>query len=348
MKQKRMLHYDLLRIVAAFSVVMLHCAAQFWYTLELHSTEWLIANAYDAVFRFGVPIFVMLSGVLFLNPDYTLNIKRLYTHNILRMIVLYIVWSCLYGLYDCTRFDIKAAGIKNVLREMLAGRYHLWFLPMIVGIYVLLPILKSWVTHASKQNIQYFLALFFILKIGTETIRALTVMDELHEILDKTQVPLICSYVGYFVWGYYLAHVGVSKKFKTWIYRLTLPAIVCNVVFGTWMSWRLDAPNGAVFDSYSVFTFIVVTAIFLFTLDKGKQLSFHARQEAVIKELSADTLGVYVMHIGVIEILEHAGIHCMLLPIWIGIPLLAVGVFALTVILAALLRRIPKIGTYLC
>ena len=76
----RMLHYDLLRILACFSVVMLHSAAQFWYTIPVTEPEWVIANSYDAVSRFGVPIFVMISGVLFLNNDREINLKRLYTH----------------------------------------------------------------------------------------------------------------------------------------------------------------------------------------------------------------------------------------------------------------------------
>ena len=138
-KRTRMIHYDLLRIAAAFSVVMLHSAAQFWYTLDIRSTEWIITNSYNAVFRFGVPIFVMISGAMFLDKNYTLNIKRLYKHNIFRMIVLYAVWSCIYGLYDCRNFDFAAVGIKEIIRELLYGRYHLWFIPMIVGIYMLLP-----------------------------------------------------------------------------------------------------------------------------------------------------------------------------------------------------------------
>ena len=71
--KERIIHYDLLRIVAAFSVVMLHSTAQYWYTLDIYSSEWIIANTYDAIFRFGVPIFVMMSGALLLNPGYELN-----------------------------------------------------------------------------------------------------------------------------------------------------------------------------------------------------------------------------------------------------------------------------------
>lgn len=348
MEKKRMLSYDLLRIAAAFSVVMLHCAAQFWYTLELESVEWNIANGYDAVFRFGVPIFVMLSGVLFLNPSYQVQIKRLYTHNIFRMAVLYVVWSCLYGLYDCRNFTIAEIGIKPILREMLNGRYHLWFLPMLIGIYMLLPVLKPWITYASKQNIQYFLCLFFVFKIGAETIRALTVMDELHQILDLIKIEMVCSYVGYFVWGYYLVYVGISSRLKKILYAGMIPAMICNIVLSSWMSQRLEIASGAVFDSYSIFTCWMVTAVFVFILEKGKTCKICAKQAALIQEISKDTLGVYVMHIGVIEILEAAGVHSMLLPIGIGIPVLAIFVFVVTTLLAAILRRIPWIGKYLC
>ena len=47
-QEKRMIHYDLLRILAAFSVVMLHSAGQKWYVLPVTGREWQIADAWDA------------------------------------------------------------------------------------------------------------------------------------------------------------------------------------------------------------------------------------------------------------------------------------------------------------
>lgn len=346
-KRKRMVHYDLLRIFAAFSVVMLHSAAQFWYTLDVRSTEWIIANSYDAVFRFGVPVFVMISGAMFLDRDYTLDVKRLYKHNILRMLVLYVVWSCLYGLYDCRNIDIQEAGIKAVFRELLYGRYHLWFIPMIVGIYMLLPILKCWVQNADPKNLQYFMGLFLVLQVGGETVRALTVTDEIHYILDTASIELACSYVGYFVWGYYLAHVGVSDRFQKVIYALVIPSAIMNIVLGNYLAWKVNSPVGAIYDSFGVFTFIIVTALFLITVEKGSKISFSEKSTAIIKELSADTLGVYLIHMGLIEILEHYGIHSMLVPIAIGIPLLAIFIFIISTGIAFLLRKIPVVGRYL-
>lgn len=347
-KKERKLHYDLLRILAAFSVVMLHSAAQFWYDLDVRSSEWVVANSYDALFRFGVPIFVMLSGAIFLDEKYELNIKRLYKHNIFRMILLYVIWSCAYGLYDSKGFDFETVGIKVILREMLMGRYHLWFLPMLVGIYMLLPILKSWVKHAEKKNVQYFLVLFFGLQICRETIRALTVTEELHHILNLAEIEMACGYIGYFVWGYYLVHIGISQKLRKIIYWLCIPAVLLNVILGNVLAWRAGTPVAAIYDSFGLFTFILVTAIFDFMNRKGYDISFRGKRSNIVKEIATDTLGIYVLHVGVMEFLQAQGIHSMVLPNIVGIPIYAILCFVICLLLTAILRRIPGIGRFLC
>lgn len=343
-----MVHYDLLRVIAAFSVVMLHSAAQFWYTLDVNDIQWKIANTYDALFRFGVPIFVMISGALFLGGSEKLNVKRLYAHNILRLAVIYIIWSCAYGLLDCRRIDWNYAGWKDVVREMISGRYHLWFLPMIVGIYVLLPVLRTWVRNAEKQNLQYFIGLFFVLQILRETLSALTTSDEFQTLLDLTRIELVCSYIGYFVWGYYIAHVGIPKKYHRWIYLSVIPSAVLNVALGNGLAVKAGVPVGTIYDSYGLFTFLTVTALFLFFAEVMSGVTYRPGMGRVLRELSGASLGIYVLHVGVMELTENIGIHSMVLPIGIGIPVYAVFCFLICYLLAAVLRRIPLIGRYLC
>ena len=131
--QNRNIQYDLLRILAAFSVVMLHSAAQYWYDLPIDGRAWKTVNAYDACFRFGVPIFVMISGAIFLDPKRELDVKRLYRHNMLRLAVIYLLWGAAYGLMDCYHYGFANLTWKDILKEMASGRYHLWYLPMLVG-----------------------------------------------------------------------------------------------------------------------------------------------------------------------------------------------------------------------
>ncbi len=360
--QNRILKYDLLRIIAAFSVVVLHASAQFWYTLDIRSADWFIANTYDSVFRFGVPVFVMISGAVFLDESYKLDIKRLYTHNILRLLVLYIIWQVLYGILDYSKYDPELVGWKELLTEVIYGRYHLWFLPMIIGIYMLLPVLKEWLAHARQRMVEYFLILFLVFQIGSETLRAFTVTDELHLLLDRAKPYMVCGYLGYFLWGYYLKKYGIGPKLCKLIYILVLPSLAVAALGTRVMSQKLGVPTLTGADSFAFPTFLIATALFIWEPWRrtGEKQEFPADKEKpeicknndtpgvkLIKELSRDTLGVYILHIGFIEIMEGYGLHSMTVPIGLGIPILSVVCFVSCSILAAVLRRIPFIGKYI-
>lgn len=345
--KKRMVHYDLLRIIAAFSVVMLHSCAQFWDSLDINSLEWKIADGYNAVSRFGVPVFVMLSGSLLLSKEYKLDVKRLYTHNILRLVTAYVFWSCMYGLLDCFFFGFDSLGWKDILREMLFGRYHLWFLPMIIGIYMLLPILRVWVHNAEKKNLQYFLVLFFILKILVQTMREIWPSGTLAYVLGLTEIELACGYVGYFILGYYIAHIGVARKYHKMIYISVIPSAVLNIVLGNMLSVRAGVPLGGIYDSFGLFTFCIVFAQFLFFTEVMSRLQYSGRTAYIIEGFSIGTMGVYMMHIGVMEILEKCGFHSMTIPNIAGIPLHAAVCFIICMCISLLLHRLPFVGKYI-
>lgn len=343
---KRKYDLDLLRILAAFSVVLLHTAAQFWYTLDVNGPEWKIANGYDACFRFGVPVFVMISGALWLGEERPLSIKRLYTHTILRLAAVYGVWSCLYGLWEYV--SAGRGGMQELARRMVYGKYHLWFLPLIIGIYVLLPVIKSWVQSASKQNLQYFLTLFFLLQILRQTLAALFPQAEWLYLLSLVQVDMVCGYPGYFVLGYYLRERGISQRWERILYAGALPAAGLNVIVSAMQSAAAGTPKEAVYDSYGLFTFWISAALFVFFTRRAGRLPRGERARGLLRELSADTLGVYVLHVGFIEWTARHGLHSRTIPIWAGIPLYALFCFCCCSLLAALLRRLPFVGRYLC
>lgn len=343
----RIVYYDLLRILAAFSVVMLHVSSQPWYELPVTDSRWLTANSYDALFRFGVPVFVMISGALFLPGPPKTDMKRLYTHNILRLLLLFLLWSCLYGLLDCWHFGFQDLTPRNIFQEMLYGRFHLWYLPMQLGIYMLLPFLRIWVQNADQKNIRYFLLLFLVFQVCSETVYAIFPGGDVAYATSLVKPYMVCGYLGYFIWGYYIAHYGIPQKYHRLLYAAGLISSVCNVLVSNRLSLWSGKPRGAIYDSFGIFTFVVSSALFLFFTAKVGKHSFSPRSGKIIRELSLDTLGAYVLHIGFIECLDPLDI-CRTLPYIVRIPLLAVLCFVTCALLAAVLRRIPLIGKYLC
>ncbi len=356
MRENRKLHLDLLRIVACISVIMLHSASQYWYKLPVTEGRWVVYNSWDAVSRFGVPIFVMISGMLFLSREGKPNLRRLYCNNILRLAIAYAVWSVIYGLWDCRGW--VGAGVKDYVAELILGRYHLWFIPMLVGIYMLLPVIKSFTDHCSKKEMEYFLLVFLILQIGRGTLAIVNIPALANVLVQLVHVEMACSYVGYFVLGYYLYRYPFSHVWQVRLYFAGIVSLVCAPVISMLASRYYASPRSEAFDSYSVFTFLVTVAVFVFFQEKLSGIKWKNTGKKVLAELSANTFGVYLMHVFVIEWLQTKGIDSMSLAgailgetaigCALGIPLLTVASYLICNIVISLIRRIPLLGRYIC
>lgn len=346
--RERQLNMDLLRILACFSVVMLHAAAQFWNYLPVRSAEWVVCNVYDAAFRFGVPLFVMISGRFFLSTPGETNIKQLYGKHIKRLFVVFVLWSVLYGIGDCAVWvNVNGFAWDSLISEVFMGRYHLWYLPMLMGIYMIIPILKKWILHCEKKDIEYLLILFAIFRIGFSTLDIMEFPTYIPHFLGQFKLDLAGGNVGYFVLGYYLYQYPPQKRMQKFIYLSGLLGLIGAILVSTMTSWRKGVPTATAFDSFSVFTFCVVVALYVFFQEAVGKAKLQ-KSSRLIRELSADTFGIYLLHLGLLEMLTLWGINTRMVNNIVGIPLIAILCFLLCAVVASILRRIPFVGKYIC
>ena len=130
MANNRIISFDVLRIIAAFAVVMLHVTSQRLDTSFL-SNEWEIRNVYDSFVRWCVPVFFMISGALFLDHGRKIDVGRLYKKNILHLIFIFFAWSFIYALYSAT---VRCYyNISHIILRILEGPVHFWFLKILIG-----------------------------------------------------------------------------------------------------------------------------------------------------------------------------------------------------------------------
>ena len=155
LRKNRIIQFDVLRVVAAFAVVLLHISAQRIYECY-PSSEWDTRNLYNALTRWCVPVFVMISGALFLDSTKEINIKTLYKKNIIRLVLVFIFWTIIYGAYA----GIKEHDAAKLIGKIIRGPYHFWFLRMLVGMYICVPLLRT--ITANKKLEKYFLCLSLI------------------------------------------------------------------------------------------------------------------------------------------------------------------------------------------
>ena len=196
----RIIYFDVLRIIAVFAVIMLHVAAQQFYS-AFPSDNWTYFNIYDSLCRWGVPVFVMISGALFLNPLKRFSVKTLYQKNIVRILLALIFWSVLYQLYIYRHNE--SFNLFSFISETIIGPVHLWFLKMLLGLYIALPILR---TVVSDKRIELY---FIIVAVVTSFIvplipRIIGLYNSDVAVIINNQISTVnlniaLGYTGYFV-----------------------------------------------------------------------------------------------------------------------------------------------------
>lgn len=353
MEKSRRVSFDILRILAAFSVVMLHVSSRYIMAHPVDSTVFYFSNLYNSLNRFGVPIFVMISGAIFLDKEKEIDVKRLWIHNILRILIVFILWNYIYYVYKCVQywhFDFFHTSLEDTIKGIAYGTDYLWFLPMIISLYVLVPVLRTWLSKATKQNIEYFLMMFLIFNILKTSAVLITESSLVNRLSETFSFVEFSGYLGYFVLGYYLTTYEPPKRLRHAIYISVPFAAALNYLISMKLSLRDTGYNPGVYDSFGIFTFIEIVALFMLVTIrvKKKKKDFRPATLKLLRNIADDTFGVYLIHIGIMDYIFFDGtLELIESASAIQIPL-ALAVFAVGCIVSALLRRIPVIGRFIC
>lgn len=181
MKQdERIIQLDFLRVIAIVSVVIMHCtgAVQRYYSNGIDAV-FLFTNIPNAITRFSVPLFVMISGRLMINRGYDYNyLLRKTAHYML----IFLFWSTLYSLILPDHMSETGNSLKailvNTIADIFTGWFHFWYLFLICGLYLLIPIIESIVNHLSERNKRFFIAISVVFCFLGNTLMGLPFLKE--------------------------------------------------------------------------------------------------------------------------------------------------------------------------
>lgn len=234
----RQWYLDLLRVISIAAVVVIHTAAQYWSSLSVTSYEWNMANVFDGAMRWAVPVFVMISGALFLDPKKEQPIKKLYSKNVLRIVTIILFWGLVYALLHKPPTDLTFSSLYDFFKVWVLGHYHMWFLYMIAGLYILVPILRC--ITASEQSTAYFLAVAFIVNSIIPFLTSFGHLSLLSDLLTKMMFEVPIGYSFYFVLGYWLN----EHRFTSMQRRALLLGGVLGVIATIVLTWILSVDAG--------------------------------------------------------------------------------------------------------
>ena len=180
--KKRIIYLDLLKIIGIFLMVANHCVdnvtplerAEPWYNL------W--GSVYNSFTRPAIPLFMMVTGILLLPTQ--MDMGSFYKKKISRVVVPFLVWSVLYnlfpwftGLLNCEPETINlffkwvdpsqsfTDAMKNVLMipfNFSGFAVQMWYVYLLIGIYLYIPIFSAWVEKSDKHSQRIFLGIWAV------------------------------------------------------------------------------------------------------------------------------------------------------------------------------------------
>lgn len=333
-------YFDILRIIAAFAVVMIHVSAIEWKAAEVTSSAWMAANCFDSLARFAVPVFVMISGALLLGGRQTTG--QIYKRLVLRVVIAFAFWSAAYAVYHY----VKWGDPERALRELLEGHYHLWYIPMLIGLYALTPLLRK--LAESQSLTRYFLWLAFVLGFvlpqlaDTVTLFSKEWGHSVSELVGD--IHLSVGYVFYYVLGYVLSRVEISKRMERYVYLLGGIGLTFTVVGTAMASVYAGVPQHLFYEKFSVNVLLYSVALFILARCHFR-LDLSDRAQTALRRLSKCSFGVYLVHAMILEYVQEQ-MGTLLTP-WLWIPLLTLAVFTVSYLISGILNLIPGLRKYI-
>lgn len=351
----RIAYFDHLRVLAMFLIMMLHAASFCWYDISVRTGSWLILNAYKSLTDHAVLLFVMISGALFLGRE--VPIKKIYSKYVLRMVIAFIVWSLIYAIVSSYRW-----GLRAIFETTLASHYHLWFVPMIAGLYICLPILRKFVS--SEKIIRYFLVVSFIFAFALPTVLnlisdfgtfqvssylgGLTLSDYarfINDRLDEAKIYMVVGYAFYFIAGYYLHNMELNKKQRYILYALGILSLVVTFAMTVLDTFHQGLPSDTYHYNFNIG--VMFAAFAMFELFKNIIKGGDGWYSRLIGKLSKYSFGAYLIHALVIEVLAMLGFTAVTFSPVLAVPVIGIITFAVSFAVSALLNKIPFINKYI-
>ena len=342
--KSRVVYADALKIFACFSVVFLHLAAGGWSATGIETFEWNVFNIYDSITRFGVPIFVMVSGMFLLNPIKNLSYVDIYKKYIPRIVFSFLSWSLLYAVYPFVSGKMEYKP-DIFMRAFIFGHYHLWYLYMIVGLYIITPLLRKIVQD--KKSVQYFILLSVIFAFLLPFTAKLFQLKDLDTFVRKFDVNLVLGYSGYFVGGYYIDYFELSKKTRKLIYMLGILGIIATAMLTYIVSVKAGKANEIFYSYLSPNVLIASIAVFVFFKYEVSKINLSKNILKLSGVLSSCSFRIYLVHDFFNMFLYDAGIAAVDYNPVVSVPLIASVVFALSFATSFIIEKTPVLNKIL-
>ena len=233
MQVERVIWLDWMRVAACLMVIVVHATEPFYLggdgSLILTRTDAFWASFFDSFVRACVPLFIIASSYLQFPLHY--SSEEFFRRRAVRILVPFVLWTVVYALV----WGSPVQNFKDLLLNFNYAAGHLWFVYMLVGVYLLMPLLSPWAERVGRTELRIYLGLWLFTTVipllRDWVFGAPPVVYGVSGLPRQALFPLwgeaswnaygVFYYLSGFV-GYLLLGLYVRKFLGTWSWRKTL------------------------------------------------------------------------------------------------------------------------------
>lgn len=327
-KSSRVPWLDVLRIVATFAVIMLHVSSLALYSKNM-DYGWYVSVVYDSMVRWAVPVFVMISGSLFLKPEKEVGVRQILRKYIPRLLTAYAFWWMSYSLMRAC-YDTAVTGVFTFKMGYFLPHFHLWFLPMLAGVYLLIPFLR--IIAEDEFLMKYGLTLW-----GVWMLFSFKLLPEFPQWSKLFVMNQVVGFAGYFLFGRWLSTRVFEKKHCRVVYGAGAVAFGVTIAGMISVNKSIGGGNTDFMNTLTPWVAAMSTAVFMVVKENARNAG---RARHIVSYVRKDLFGIYLTH-GIWLMLLNVPTLRGLCNIAITIPVLTMVIFLLSLYTTKLIRKIP-------
>lgn len=301
-----------LRAIAALAIVLLHVTSTWMVETEWGGqtgARWFLDGVIIQVLvRWAVPVFILISGFLLLNPDKDMPLVKI-KHYVLRMVFVLVTFGYAYCLIE----SVVSRGMENIpmqlllsVRNLLAGKSwaHMWYVYMLIGLYLITPMLRIFVLYADRRTMCFTLTVLFVLTILRPTIQQLIGLE------CAELIPVRTPYLFYYLMGYMIYRYPIKFKKAVILLVVGITGTMATLLIRNDIPLSIAQPDNA---------FVAMYAIGLFVLSMKNKKDKQNVWKRFVNTVSKYSFGIYLLHPFFLNLI-YKGVHIFpdVLPVGVG------------------------------
>lgn len=157
-QNKREVWIDWMRTAACLMVILVHSTEPFYLggngSLILNQADAFWASFFDSFVRACVPLFIVASSYLQFPLHYSTG--EFVRRRAVRILIPFLIWSLVYAFV----WGEPVSNLKSLMLNFNYSAGHLWFVYMLVGVYMLMPLLSPWAEKVGRNELLIYIGIW--------------------------------------------------------------------------------------------------------------------------------------------------------------------------------------------